>query len=31
LIVQYKEKRTSLNADIDRILGEIEAIMGVEV
>jgi type I restriction enzyme M protein len=31
LIVQYKEKRASLNADIDRILAEIETIMGVEV
>jgi type I restriction enzyme M protein len=31
LIQQYQEKRASLNADIDRILVEIEAILGVEV
>ncbi len=31
LIQQYKEKRASLNADIDRILVEIEATLGVEV
>ena len=30
LIQQYQEKRASLNADIDRILDEIEAILGVE-
>lgn len=30
LIQQYQEKRASLNADIDRILAEIEAILGVE-
>jgi len=30
LIHQYQEKRASLNADIDRILSEIEAILGVE-
>ncbi|MDR3296159.1 MAG: ubiquitin-like protein Pup [Clostridiales Family XIII bacterium] len=27
---QYQEKRASLNADIDRILAEIEAILEVE-
>jgi len=31
LIQQYQEKRASLNADIDRILAEIEAILEVEV
>ena len=31
LIQQYQEKRASLNADIDRILIEIEKILGVEV
>jgi len=31
LIQQYQEKRASLNADIDRILAEIEAILGAEV
>jgi type I restriction enzyme M protein len=31
LIQQYQEKRASLNADIDRILAEIEAILGIEV
>jgi type I restriction enzyme M protein len=31
LIQQYQEKRTNLNADIDRILAEIESILGVEV
>jgi len=31
LILQYQEKRASLNADIDRILVEIETILGVEV
>lgn len=31
LIQQYQEKRASLNADIDRILAEIETILGVEV
>jgi type I restriction enzyme M protein len=31
LIQQYQEKRASLNADIDRILAEIEAILAVEV
>jgi len=31
LIQQYQEKRASLNADIDRILAEIESILGVEV
>jgi type I restriction enzyme M protein len=31
LIQQYQEKRASLNANIDRILAEIEAILGVEV
>jgi type I restriction enzyme M protein len=30
LIQQYQEKRASLNADIDRILAEIEAILGAE-
>jgi type I restriction enzyme M protein len=30
LIQQYQEKRASLNADIDRILAEIEAILGIE-
>ncbi|MDR0751429.1 MAG: type I restriction-modification system subunit M [Christensenellaceae bacterium] len=30
LIAQYQEKRASLNADIDRILIEIEKILGVE-
>jgi len=30
LIQQYQEKRASLNADIDRILAEIETILGVE-
>jgi len=30
LIHQYQEKRSSLNADIDRILSEIEVILGVE-
>jgi len=30
LIQQYQEKRASLNADIDRILAEIESILGVE-
>jgi type I restriction enzyme M protein len=30
LIQQYQEKRASLNADIDRILADIEAILGVE-
>jgi type I restriction enzyme M protein len=30
LINQYKEKRTALNADIDRILAEIEGILGAE-
>ena len=28
LIQQYQEKRASLNADIDRILAEIEAVLG---
>jgi vacuolar-type H+-ATPase subunit I/STV1 len=28
LIQQYQEKRASLNADIDRILAEIETILG---
>jgi type I restriction enzyme M protein len=28
LIQQYQEKRSSLNADIDRVLAEIEAILG---
>jgi energy-coupling factor transporter ATP-binding protein EcfA2 len=27
LIQQYQEKRSSLNADIDRVLAEIEAIL----
>jgi type I restriction enzyme M protein len=31
LIQQYQEKRASLNVDIDRILAEIENILGVEV
>jgi len=31
LIQQYQEKRASLNADIDRILAEIEDILGIEV
>jgi type I restriction enzyme M protein len=31
LIQQYQEKRASLNADIDRILAEIEAILGAEI
>jgi len=31
LIQQYQEKRASLNADIDHILAEIEAILGAEV
>ena len=31
LIQQYQEKRASLNADIDRILTEIETILGVEI
>ena len=31
LIQQYQEKRASLNADIDRILAEIETILGVEI
>jgi type I restriction enzyme M protein len=31
LIQQYQEKRASLNADIDRILAEIESILGIEV
>ena len=31
LIQQYQEKRASLNADIDRILADIERILGVEV
>jgi type I restriction enzyme M protein len=31
LIQQYQEKRASLNADIDRILAEVEKILGVEV
>jgi type I restriction enzyme M protein len=31
LIQQYQEKRASLNADIDRILIEIEKILGVEI
>ncbi|MDR2571789.1 MAG: type I restriction-modification system subunit M [Oscillospiraceae bacterium] len=31
LIQQYQEKRANLNADIDRILTEIEKILGVEV
>ena len=31
LIVRYKEKRASLNADIDRILAEIEGILEAEV
>ena len=30
LIQQYQEKRASLNADIDRILADIENILGVE-
>jgi type I restriction enzyme M protein len=30
LIQQYQEKRASLNADIDRILADIEAILGVD-
>jgi type I restriction enzyme M protein len=30
LIQKYQEKRTSLNADIDRILAEIENILGVQ-
>ena len=31
LIQQYQEKRASLNADIDRILGEITAILGIDL
>ena len=31
LIQQYQEKRASLNADIDRILADIEKILGIEV
>jgi len=31
LIQQYQKKRASLNADIDRILAEIEKILGMEV
>jgi len=31
LILQYQEKRTSLNADIDRILGEITEILGINL
>jgi type I restriction enzyme M protein len=31
LIQKYQEKRASLNADIDRILSEVEKILGVEV
>jgi len=31
LIQQYQEKRASLNADIDRILAEIESILGEEI
>jgi type I restriction enzyme M protein len=30
LIQQYQEKRASLNADIDRILAEIEAVLGAD-
>ena len=31
LIQQYQEKRASYNADIDRILGEITSILGVNI
>jgi type I restriction enzyme M protein len=31
LIQLYQEKRASLNADNDRILAEVESILGVEV
>ena len=31
LIQQYQEKRASLNADIDRILADIEKILGIEI
>ncbi len=31
LILQYQEKRTSLNADIDRILGQITDILGINL
>ena len=31
LILQYQEKRKSLNADIDRILGQITDILGIEL
>jgi len=31
LIQQYQEKRASLNADIDRILAQIIAILGIDI
>jgi type I restriction enzyme M protein len=31
LILQYQEKRGSLNADIDRILGQITDILGIDL
>lgn len=31
LIQQYQEKRASLNADIDRILGQITDILGISI
>ena len=31
LILQYQEKRASLNADIDRILGQITDILGIDL
>ena len=31
LIQQYQEKRASLNADIDRILEQITAILGIDI
>ena len=31
LIQQYQEKRTSLNADIDRILAQITDILGIDI
>jgi len=31
LIQQYQEKRSSLNADIDRVLGQITDILGIEL
>ena len=31
LIANYQQKRTALNADIDRILGEITGILGIKL